>query len=254
VEIHLYLLCFRTEAIVASHLPPHEFGSYMAVGTLKRTFGNVLFFELDPGLRLAELGLDQVERRCVPHPDGAPRRSKYMSVYRVFEHVPMSSIGDLFLTTRDGRVAGLSGELCREGEASKPFYMYDELSPLTPRVVSRLAPVAFARHLTAADSGVRVPKIFFADLKLTYDAAGKVDVDLPYAGEGHVDDCLDVLRADPAKLTKTVDRNPPLDMFFRTIDSGFYVGDATATRAYAFPTATELDLQFHEWWRSASLS
>jgi len=47
MNIRFYILCYRTEALVASHLPPEEFGRYMAVGTNKNTRGNVLFLEID---------------------------------------------------------------------------------------------------------------------------------------------------------------------------------------------------------------
>ena len=48
MKTHLYMLCYRFEALVASHLEPEAFGRYMAVGTQKNARGNVLFFEIDP--------------------------------------------------------------------------------------------------------------------------------------------------------------------------------------------------------------
>ena len=46
MKIHLYMLCYRFEALVASHLDPEAFGRYMSVGTQKNTKGNVLFLEV----------------------------------------------------------------------------------------------------------------------------------------------------------------------------------------------------------------
>ena len=107
MKIHLYMLCYRFEALVASHLEPEAFGRYMAVGTQKNARGNVLFFEIDPALKSDYFKLDDLEHRCVPHVDGSPKRSKYISVYRVLEHLDLSALGKLYLCTADGRVMSL---------------------------------------------------------------------------------------------------------------------------------------------------
>lgn len=254
MEIRLYLICFRTEALVASHLPPEQFGNYMAVGTQKRNRGNVLFLEIDPTLRSPELNLQHLEARCVPHEDGSPRRSKYMSVYRVIEHLPLSALGKLYLTSRDGRVLGLDGMMNSQFSGDNKIHMYAELCPLTPRVVSRLNPAEFTLLLTSLENAVRVPRIFFADTKIDRDSQGHLSQSLPYADREHIEDCLNELEANPQKASKTVDRNPSLQGFFNTIDSGFYVGDPTGTRHYAFPDQQSLERDHYNWWRSASLS
>ena len=252
MDIHLYLLCFRTEALVASHLTPEHFGAYMAVGPKKRTQGHVLFFEIDPSLRSPELNLQHVEEHCVPYPDGSPRASKYMSVYRVVEHVPLGAYGTLFLTTRDGRVLGIDGHRAGASTGPERLHMYDELCPLTPRVVSRFSPVAFVEHLTSDENAVSVPRIFFAEKRIDRDANGQLWDGLPYADLEHIEDCLRELEEKPSKATKTVNRNPPLLGFFNTVSSGFYVGDSTATLQYPFPDRERLDVEHHDWWRSAS--
>ena len=76
MKIHLYMLCYRCEALVASHLEPEAFARYMAVGTQKNARGNVLIFEIDPGLKSDYFRLENLEERCAPHVDGTPKRSK----------------------------------------------------------------------------------------------------------------------------------------------------------------------------------
>ena len=48
--------------------------------------------------------MSEIDSRCVPHANGEPKHSVYLSVYRVLEHVPLSALGSLYLATRDGRV------------------------------------------------------------------------------------------------------------------------------------------------------
>ncbi len=64
MTIHFYMLCYRSEALVASHLEPEAFGRYMAVGTQKLTHGNVMFFEIDPQLKSTYFRLDDIAQRA----------------------------------------------------------------------------------------------------------------------------------------------------------------------------------------------
>jgi hypothetical protein len=91
VQIRYYMICSRFESLIASHLDPEAFGTYMAVGTKKLASGHVVFFEIDPGFaQLTDhFRVEDIDRRCAPHPDGSPKRSKYISVYRVMEFLPL---------------------------------------------------------------------------------------------------------------------------------------------------------------------
>ena len=83
-----YYLSLIPEALIASMLPPPEFGSYLAVGTQKRTRGQALFFSLN-GLKRVPFDLKGAESKCVPHPNGEPKHSVYVTVYRVLEQMPL---------------------------------------------------------------------------------------------------------------------------------------------------------------------
>jgi hypothetical protein len=247
-------MCFRHEALVASHLPPDQFGAYMAMGTRRNTGGKVMFFEIERNFESPELGLDRLDTICSPHTDGRPHRSKYLSIYRVMEMVPLSAFGKLYLTTRDGRVLGLEGsDYPSDPDTSRGPYMYCELCPVTPRVVSNLPPAEFIKRITDPNALVKVPKIFIADTLLTRDADGQIASYLPYRDPKHIKDCLDVIASKVDTLGKTVDREPPLVAFYRTIASGFYVGNHDGIKYYRYPSADELDGEHMAWWRSATM-
>jgi hypothetical protein len=254
MDIHLYVLCYRSEALVASHLKPEEFGLYMAVGTKKNTRGNVLFFEVDPNLKSTCFRLDDIKKRCTPHPDGRPRASKYVSIYRVLERLPLPVFGRLYLTTADGRTLVLEASPMDAGSETPGANLYDELAPVTPMVVSSLAPAAFASFMTKPENPVSVPRIFFADMLLDRDESGRLAGYLPYADPMHIVDCLNELEANPTKPTKTVVRAPRHQGFFRTIRRGFYLADQTGLKFYRFPERHELEIEHARWWRSASES
>jgi hypothetical protein len=253
MKTHLYFICFQTEALVASHLDADAFGAYMAVGTRKHTSGNLMFFEVDPAEAAKTLPVvAEIDKHCVPHPDGSPRRSKYLSIYRVLEHLPLSALGKLYLVTRDGRVMGLEGRAYDGANEPKGPNLYTELCPVTPRVVSFLPPRPFVKFITDPANAVSVPRILFADSLLDRDPDGRLAGYLPYTNPEHIMDCVhDVEVAE--KAAKTVERNPKLVAFYRTIRRGFFVGDQTGVTFYPFPSLDELDEKHHIWWRSASL-
>jgi hypothetical protein len=254
MKIHLYMLCYRVEALVASHLEPEAFGRYMAVGTQKNVRGNVLFFEIDSTLKSDYFKLDDLEKRCVPHMDGGPKRSKYISIYRVLEHLDLSVFGKLYLCTADGRVMGIDPSLYEEQDEVGGPNLFQELCPVYPLVVSALAPVKFLKFMTNPQNPVGVPRLFYVDMLLNRDEHGMLAGYLPYPDPLHIIDCIKDLEKGGEKMTKTVSRLPHLHGFFRTIRRGFFLGDQTGIKFYKFPDRRILEVEYAKWWRSASES
>lgn len=254
MNIHFYMLCYRYEALVASHLEPVDFGRYMAMGTQKHTRGNVLFFEVDPSLKSDYFKLDDIQKRCAPHEDGSPKRSKYISVYRVLEHIPLNAFDKLYLVTADGRVMYLSESQHPEEDKQHDAHLFQELCPLSPMVASALQPSQFCKFITDPQNPIHIPRIFFADLLAERDEAGHLAGYLPYSDPMHILDCLKDVEKGLTKTTKTISRNPVLHGFFRTINRGFYLGDRTGVKFYRFPERRTLEVEYARWWRSASES
>jgi len=255
MSIHLYL-SLTPEALIASHLSPEEFGTYLAVGTENHSNGQALFFELDPAKAGTALPLADLEQRCARHRDGSPRKSSYLSIYRVLENTPIDCIGNLYLVTNDGRVLGLEPGKATPA-ADRSFHLYQEFCPVGPRVVSSLDPVEFCARLTDPAQPVSVPKIVFAELSLgalaTDPDSGAVD-NMPYASLPHLRDCLRELNKKPGKPTKVAVRTVRDDLLYRTVQGGFYVGSSRNLKFYAMPSQADLDAKHHEWWRSALTS
>ena len=253
--MHTYLyLSLMPEALVASHLTPEAFGSYLATGSRKRSRGQALFFRLKEDYAqplLQNLNVDpQLDR-----PDHSnPRHSAYLSIYRVLESIPIEALEQLYLVTDSGLVLGLNSDRFAPVD-HPPFHLYQEFAPVTPRVVSRLNPRAFAKQITSSESHVALPALVFADLKLGSlaqdpDAA---DVDnLPYPNIDHLRDCLRELDTKKGKPTKTVIRFLSQEVLFRTLLNGFYVGKSDGEfRYFPLPSLAKLETEHYAWWRSA---
>ncbi len=251
-DIHLYLSLIP-EALIASMLTPEEFGVYYAVGTAKKAHGQAVFLEVDPSFRDDYFRIQEGIRRCVPHEDGRPKASIYISVYRVLEHVALSALGDLYLVTADGRVLGLQPT----DSAPQPaggLHLYQEIAPVHPLVVSSLAPEAFYQLIVKNPSILmRLPAISFAELRLgdlAQDPEHGDVGDLPYSRVEHLRQCLMAL-ATKTVDAKMVNRTEPATFSYRTIMSGIFVGTEEDLLFFSFPSVEELRADHYRWWRSA---
>ncbi len=93
MTVHLYLSLIP-EALIASMLPPQEFGVYYTVGYSKKMRGQAMFIELDPDFRHDFFPIEQGIARCVPHENGSLKKSVYIATYRVLEHIPLAGCED----------------------------------------------------------------------------------------------------------------------------------------------------------------
>ena len=242
------------EALIASMLPPAEFGAYLSTGTKKRNKGQALFFEVDLGCIEKLIYMDSLNRRCVAKADGKPKSSVYLSVYRVLETIPLSALKSLYLTTDNGNTHELKKspyDLSRE--ITGKLHLFQELLPVTPLVATELPPSVFLKKLTDGSTPIVLPKLFFVDLKLgelaTNPAKGRIE-NLPYSNIGHLRDCLEILKGEYEKHMKTVQRVYSGSLLYRTIESGFYVGSKDEIIFYRYPDMEELENNNYEFFRS----
>lgn len=252
---HLYL-SMLPEALIASMLSPEDFGIYYAVGSVKKSRGEAIFFEIDPDYRHDELPIQQGMDRCIPHDDdGAPKRSVYISIYRALERISLDAIRKLYLVTQDGRVLGLEpSEVCPSDSGG--LHLYQEIAPVHPLVVSSLGPTEFYKLIVQDPTNfVNVPAICFAELRLgelaenpEYGSVGN----LPYPNIDHLRQCLVDLRTKTVH-TKMVDRISPASFPYRTLKSGIFVGNHEKLLCFPMPPQDELRAKHYRWWRSADM-
>lgn len=247
-----YYLVATPESLIASHLSPLEFGNYLSVGTKKQIRGQNIYFELDPE-KIKDLPVDYINSKLIPYPNGEPKRSVFFSIYRVFETTPLASLKNLYLSTDDGKVLELTSSEYIEIESDES-HLYQQFSPVTTQVASKLLPNEFVRFLTDTKKPVSAPKVFFVELLLNELAANpKAPLkNLPYSNPDHLRECLIKLDKTKGKQTKTVLRKTQGEFSYRTIKNGFFIGEQKNYLYYPFPTFDELESKYYGWWRSAT--
>ena len=254
MNVHLYVSMIP-EALIASLLTPEEFGVYYAVGTSKKSRGQAIFLEVDPQFRHDYFRVEEGIRRCVPHEDGSPKASIYISVYRVLEHIPSDVIRKLYLVTQDGRVLGLesSPELPEDTDG---LHLYQEIAPVHPLVVSTLGPAEFYKLIVKNPTSLlSLPAICFVELRLgelAEDPERGAVRDLPYSNIGHLRQCMIDLKTKNVHA-KMVNRIHPASFPYRTIKSGIFVGNQEQFLYFPLPSQEELRAKYYYWWRSANM-
>jgi hypothetical protein len=247
-------LSILPEALIASMLSPKEFGEYMATGTRKRNWGQAIFFEIDQEAIIKILPVDYINKRCVRKPDGSPKSSVYLSIYRVLEQLPLGSLKNLYLVTNDGRILELKKRnYDPKTEKDSCLHLYQELCPVYPVIASTLAPSVFGKEMTSEDQQVHIPKLMFVELLLDQMACDPVHGsahNLPYANIGHLRDCLLILRNEPGKNRKTVQRTFNGTLLYRTCTNGFFVTSKEELVYYPYPDMQQLEENHYDFWRS----
>lgn len=252
-EIHYYLTLFPTEALIASQLEPEQFGSYMATASNRGAYERLIFAEVSGGFG-TDFDWAYAQEKCAPHPDGRPKHSVYLAVYRVLERIPFSALGKLWLTTSDGRSLALEarGAIPDKG---KPYHIYQELCPIQPLVVSKLAPSAFAGHIVGGESKIMVPSLFFCDLKVIdlNDLENTGNIGSIYDRNiYHLRNCIKAV-TEQGKTTKTLDRTFASSFSFQIIKDGLCFARAGEERYYPMPSAEQLGSTYYDWARSAMI-
>lgn len=241
--MHYYVMVSPTEALIASMLNSMEFGAYMATGLRNTASEQLIFVELTEEFG-SDFDWDYARRACKAHPDGSPKHSVYLSVYRVLERVPLSVLGNLQLVTQDGRCLAIEPKAMVLPKHWKGYALYKELCPVTPLVASSLPPEPFARYLLDTTNHISVPAIVFADIN---------SIDLGNLSESeHIKLCLDEVRRQPGKRSKTIERSSSNHFTYRSIGEGIYFArHKDGMIWYAMPSLDEIKTKHYEWGLSA---
>ena len=246
-----YYLVATPESLIASHLAPVDFGNYLSKKKKKRIHGQNIFFEIDPE-KMKDIPHEYLEKELVPYPNGEPKRSVFFSIYRCLEKTPLAALKNLYLSTDDGKVLEILSSQFEETENDET-HLYQQFNPITTRVASKLSPGKFVQFLTDPIKPVSAPKVFFAELllnELAIDPNASLQ-SLPYPNPDHLRDCLIKLNETKGKRTKTVLRFMQGELSYRTVKTGFFIGEKDRFLFYPFPSINELEGKYYTWWRSA---
>jgi hypothetical protein len=254
---HLYCIIYPNFALVASQLEPEDFGRYYSVGTARYYSGKMIFVEVDIDYRHPYFAIDEYLSQTLEHPDGTPKMTKFISSYRVLEHIALEALRDLFVVTTSGEVLRLAGQNFTEDRSGERVRIIQELNPVSLLVASTFDPVALGHYLTVPGSPRGCPSLFFTQIdldvrKFLTDWAKNPFISAPIPGV-HPQKLASVLEAmlkDPHPRTKSIGIQSIFDRIsYSKLIQGFFVADQKRLLHYPMPSEEVLKRDHYGWWK-----
>lgn len=253
----LYQILYPNQALIASHLEPQDFARHYLVGSVRHYSGKLVFAEIDPGFRHPYFKIDEAFAGMKPHDDGSPKRTKFISSYRVLEHMDFAAIRRLFLANAEAQVLELvPGEYNKKHEAGY-LRTYAEIAPLSMLVLSPLAMPEFGAFITAPGNAKGSPKLFYTQIELniqefldTFEANPFSQAPFPFLHPSKLRDAILEMQAKPGKQTKGLSLFCPLDQIsFRKIRHGFMFSDGAHSKFFEMPSLHDIEVNNFKFWQ-----
>jgi hypothetical protein len=255
----LYMIVFPTDALVASQLDPEHFAEHYTIGSAKHHEGKVIFAELDGAFRDPYFDIDHYLSLTVPHSDGSPKKTKYISSYAVLEHVKLSALKSLYLVTVNGKALELKAKAYTAVNEPGLLRIYQEIAPLSNLVASTLDQRDFGRYITTGSRSKGAPKVFFTQYDFNVEEflqAKKrphiMHSPIPDTNLDRLLEYLKELKNQPDKKTKTLNLISTLTKAsYKLIRHGFWFAGPEEFVFYPMPSLAKLERDHYEWWRFA---
>lgn len=256
-EKRLYMIVFPINALVASQLEPDKFGEHYTLGSAKHFSGKVIFAEIDVNYTHPDLEIDRYLEQTVPHEDGSPKKTKFISSYNVLEKIDLSAIKKIFLCTSNGKVLPISSAEYTAVNQPGLIRIYQEITPLETLVASTFDQREFGKFITTQTKSKGAPKIMFTQVDFNIDhffESNKnreiFNIDLPGVNPYRFYDCIVELQKKPDKLTKTISLGTLLrEISYKFLRHGFWLAEGEELKFFPMPSETELENEYFYWWR-----
>jgi hypothetical protein len=256
-EKKMYMVLYPNQSLIASHYDPEMFAKHYTSGSSRHYSGKVIFAEIDINYRNDFLDIKNILKTLKPHSDGKPKATKFISSYRVLEHVELSAIGRLYITTQEGHCIGLDQGDCSEHKDGF-IRIFAEIGPMHMLVMSRLTPHNFGNYITASGNRKSAPSQFFTQLNLDLVEFVKEFEKNPFKPSpiatlhpSTIRDGYLELMAKPKKKTKGLALDSDMDSIsYRQIRNGFTFAARGETLFYPMPSIRDIEAMNLKFWRT----
>ena len=245
-------------ALVASMLPPMEFGQYYTLGSSRFFHGQVIFAEIDPEYRNPYFNIDEQFAEMTPKADGTPKRTKFVSCYRVLEHLDLKAFRDLYVTSSLGKVLRLQSAPYDKQHQIGYIRTFQEVCPLNTVVLSYMTPQEFGSYITDPGQPKGAPKVMFCQIDFDIDYfLNEIKNDpfitspIPNVHSHKLAEQIAEIQANPNKGVKGISLDSALGkLSFLRLRTGFWFAAGEELLFYPIPSRDVLESEHYEWFRS----
>ncbi|WP_372806266.1 hypothetical protein [Pontiella sp.] len=257
IENRIYMVLYPNTALIASQFDPETFARHYTSGSSRHYSGKVVFAEIDPAYRHDFFDIDAILKEMRPHEDGRPKATKFIASYRVLEHVALSAIGKLYISTQEGHCLGLErGE--DPASRKEAIRIYAEIAPMHMLVMSRFNPHEFGAYITDPTNHKSAPKQFYTQLNIDipefleeFEANPFQPSPIPSLHPSTIRDGYLELMAKPDKKSKGMALDSNLDnISYRLLKHGFNFSAKGESIFYPLPDQHTIEAKNLKFWRT----
>jgi hypothetical protein len=257
-ENHLYQILAPNPALVASQLDPEAFARHYTAGSVRYYAAKVVFAEIDVNFRHPYFRIDEALAGLIPHDDGRPKATKFISTYRVLEHIDLNAIRRVLLSTPEGYTLELGSTPYTKTHESGFLRIFAEIAPLRMLVLSRLDFPAFGRYITDPNFPKGAPKQFYTQIELDiehflsdFEERPTMHPPIPGLHPSKLRAAIMEMRTDPNKLSKGLRLDSSFDTVpYKLIRHGFMFASQDQTRFFPIPSRAEIEATNYRFWRA----
>lgn len=255
-EPHLYMICYPNSSLVLSQLTPDDFGFRYSYGSASFYSGKLIFAEIDINYRHPYFRIDEALKELKPHPDGRPKATKYISSYRVLEHIDIDAIKTLYIANSDGACYPLPPGKYVPVEEQNPR-VYAELTPLSMLTLAKYNMRDFGLWFTNPENIISVPRLLYVQVNLNVDEflvnfETNLLIQSPLEGvhPSKLRDAVLDLRSRDDKHIKAITLDTSFTKeSYRKIRHGFMVADQEKQKFFPMPPMAEIEKNDYRFYR-----
>lgn len=256
--IRLYAILHPSPALIASQLEPDAFARHYLAGSIRHYSGKVIFAEVDPEFRNDFFHIDEFLADVAPHEDGRPKATKFISVYRVLEHLDFQRIRKVFLTTPEAAVLELEPDDDVQTRQPGLLRVFAEINPVRMLVLTRMNFLEFGDLVTSPSILRNVPALFYTQLEFDADAFiadfelnPMLPSPLPKVHPSKLRDAINEMLSSPRKQTKGLLLDSSFDTIsYKLVRHGFMFAREGEHRFFRMPTLSEIERTNYKFWKA----
>ncbi|MBM3844671.1 MAG: hypothetical protein FJ405_00095 [Verrucomicrobia bacterium] len=254
----LYQILYPNQALVASQLAPEEFARHYLIGSVRHYSGKMVFADIDLGFRHPYFDIEGCLKHLVPHEDGSPKHTKFISSYRVMEHMDFNAINSLYLSTAEADTLEMKAQTYSKVHQTGFLRTFAEIAPLSMLVMSPYDMVEFGRFITKPGNPKGCPKLFYTQIDLNVDQFvadfeknAFMRAPFPFLHPSKLRDAIVEMKIKPEKKTKGLSLFCPLDQIsFKMIRHGFMFTGQDCSKFFPMPSLHDLEVNHFRFWQS----
>lgn len=257
-EKHLYMVLHPNHSLIASQLDPEHFAKHYTQGSTRYFEGRLIFVEVDPDFRHPYFNIDGAMAELVPHEDGRPKATKFISSYRTLEHIDFKALGKLYYANSLGDYVELTANDNDPSIRGDEMRIILEINPIKMMVLTKYNFLEYARFITDPKMPKGAPKMFYTQLEFSVEDFLKEFQDNPFIRSfvpgihpARLREAIFEVRSKPGKNTKGISLDCPIDRIsYKYLRHGFMFASHIDTKFYPLLPLEEVERKYYKFWKN----